>query len=151
MNLLRRIIKTPVEFYQSHINRKNRRKLTNRTPTIISSNCTGGILYHWLGLQFKSPFINLWMTNDDFLTAMENFSEFIHTPIKEFKDTTKSYPVGIGAHGVKIYFQHYRSWNEAISKWEERMQRIDTSNMVVMLSNYNGIGAVSNNAAIQGG
>ena len=60
---------------QDRINFKNRSRLTNLTPTIITSNCTGGFLYHWLGLEFRSSFINLYMTPEDFLTAMEHFEE----------------------------------------------------------------------------
>mgnify|MGYP002241443975 FL=1 len=47
---------------QNNINKKNRKRLYNMKPTIIASNCTGGFIYHWLGLQFQSPFINLYMT-----------------------------------------------------------------------------------------
>ena len=43
----------------------------------------GGVLYHWLGLKFNSPFINLFMSNNDFLFAMENFDDFLRTPIIE--------------------------------------------------------------------
>ena len=63
---------------QERINRKNRSKLTNLSPSLVCSNCTGGFLYHWLGLRFYSPFINLYMTNEDFLTALENWDLFIH-------------------------------------------------------------------------
>lgn len=123
----------------SLINWRNRIKLTNKTPTIIASNCTGGFLYHWLHLKFNSPFINLWMSNDDFITAMENFDNFINIPLEECHDSGMSYPVGIGYKGTKIYFQHYKTWEEATAKWEERKKRINPDNMVVMLSNFKGI------------
>ena len=58
---------------QDHINQRNRKRLTNSTPTIIASNCTGGFLYHWLDLGFKSPFINLYMTQEDFFDCYGEF------------------------------------------------------------------------------
>lgn len=122
---------------QDAINEKNRKRLTNHTPTLICSNCTGGFLYHWLGLQFQSPFINLYMDNDDFLTAMEHFDEFIATPLTEDTNSEKPYPVGIGIHGVKVHFMHYPDFISAIEKWEERKQRIDRHNMAIMLTNLN--------------
>lgn len=91
------------------------------------------------------------MTNDDFLTAMEHFQEFINTPLIECLDSDKDYPVGIGYKGVKIYFQHYHSWDEAIIKWNERLPRIDHTNIAIILSNYNGIGAESHNTQHTGG
>lgn len=126
-----------VSIRQKCINRKNRSRLVNKKPTLICSNCTGGVLYHWLGLQFNSPFINLYMDNPDFIIAMENFDEFIQGDIKEYTDNTLNYPVGIGCHGEKIHFMHYSSFPEAISKWNERKQRINKENMAVMLTNFN--------------
>lgn len=125
------------------IDRRNRKRLTNRTPTLISSNCTAGVLYHCLGLEFRSPFINLWLTNDDFVTAMENFDDFLATPLTRDTESPKPYPVGIGFKGVRIYFLHYSSWEEAIHKWEERKKRIDRDNMAIMLTNLATPGAES--------
>ena len=77
---------------------------------------------------------------EDFVKALENFDEFIDTPIQEVKDSGKDYPVGVGALGIKVYFMHYKSFAEAIEKWNERKQRINKNNMGVMLSNYAGGG-----------
>ena len=75
------------------------------------------------------------MSNEDFLTAMENFDEFIEGPIKEDIACGKDYPVGVGVHGERIHFMYYPDFNTAISKWNERKTRIDRSNMAIMLSN----------------
>ena len=98
---------------QERINRKNRSKLTNLSPSLVCSNCTGGFLYHWLGLRFYSPFINLYMTNEDFLTALENWDLFIHSEIKEVKNSGFDYPVGEGLLGVKIHFVHYKAFADS--------------------------------------
>lgn len=123
---------------QERINRKNKKRLKNKDITIISSNCTGGFLYHWLGMQFRSPFINLYMTPDDFIIAMEHFDEFIEYPITEKKDTKLGYPIGIGGNNTLIHFMHYATFEEAIEKWNERRKRINTENMCVILSNGGG-------------
>lgn len=36
---------------------KMREALTNMTPTFLCPNCIGGILFHDLGLQFRSPVV----------------------------------------------------------------------------------------------
>lgn len=128
-------------FLENRKNTRLRKRLTNSAPTLICSNCAGGIIYHWLGLQFQSPFINLYMSNEDFLIAMENIEEFLSTPIVEETDTDKPYPVGIGYKGVRINFMHYKTFEEAIRKWEERKSRINFSNLGVVLSNYKGADA----------
>lgn len=127
VNIIQRFIRRR----QEKINENNRKRLINRTPTLICSNCTGGVLYHWLGLKFQSPFINLYMDNDDFLTAMENFDEFINGDIIEDTNSGKSYPVGIGYGGCKIHFMHYKSFEDGIKKWNERKARINKDNMAI--------------------
>lgn len=97
-----------LEWIQNSINKCNRRHLKNTEVSLLCSNCTGGILYHWLGLRFNSPFINLYMTENDFLTAMEHFDDFFATPITQCTDSDKEYPVGIGYGGTKIHFMHYK-------------------------------------------
>lgn len=79
---------------QNKINYDNRKKLINQNPTLICSNCLGGFLYHWLGLKFTSPFINLYMSNNDFILALENWDDLIHQPI--FKDNSNDIPYPIG-------------------------------------------------------
>ena len=134
------LIKSWFAYRRECINRCNKKRLTNFTPTLICSNCTGGMIYHWLGLQFRSPFINLWMTNEDFLLALESFDDFINTPLlcdKKYSEQY-NYPVGIGFGGVRVFFMHYKSWEDAIAKWNQRVKRIDRDNMAVMLTNFNG-------------
>lgn len=121
--------------YNDRINRHNRKRLTNFSPTIIASDCTGGIIYKWLGLKFNSPFINLYMDNNDFMTALENFDDFIGGDILEDKGAIKPYPIGIGEHGEKIHFMHYPDFATAVKKWNERKARIDKQNMGIIFSN----------------
>ena len=70
-----------ISFVQKIFNKVNRKKLKNKDFTLVTSNCTGGILYHWLGLKFRSPFINLYMSNEDYIKALENFELFLSTPM----------------------------------------------------------------------
>ena len=65
------------------------------------------------------------LTPEDFVRALENFDEFIDTPIQKVKDSGKDSPVGVGAYGIKSYFMHYESFAVATEKWNERKRRID--------------------------
>lgn len=132
------IKKIILDFLHDRINKKNKRRLLNDEPTLIASNCAGGFIYHWIGLQFQSPFINLFLTPEDFITALEHFDEFINTPVKEYKNSGQDYPVGIAALGIKIYFMHYKTFEEALAKWDERKKRINKDNLGVMLCNFSG-------------
>lgn len=125
---------------QNKINVNNRKRLINASPTLVCSNCTGGFLYHWLGLRFNSPFINLFLWPKDFVCALENWEEFISSEITEVASNAY-YPVGqIITRGgvVHIHFMHYNSFNEAIIKWNERKARMekDPDKIGFMLTNW---------------
>lgn len=133
---IKEICRKWLDYRQKRINLKNRERLTNQSPAIISSNCLGGIMYHWLGLKFNSPFINLFFSNDDFIKLLENWDAFINTEIVEDKKANENYPVGIGFSDIRIHFMHYQSFEEAIEKWNIRKQRINLDNAVVIFSNF---------------
>lgn len=124
--------------HQTQLNEQYRKRLKNSDFTLICSNCFGGIFYHWLGLKFNTPFINLWLTNEDFIKAVANWDKFIDHPIVEDKEADMGYPVGISLDGIRIYFQHYKTFDEAIEKWNTRKNRINHSKIVFLLTNWNG-------------
>ncbi|WP_044976733.1 DUF1919 domain-containing protein [Ruminococcus sp. HUN007] len=123
-------------FVQERINKNNRDRLINQRPTLVCSNCTGGFLYHWLKLEFCSPFINLYLTPNDFITMLEDFDNFLEYGIKEVKNSEYDYPLGIGLHDELIHFMHYNSFENAIDAWNRRMHRFDKNNMGIMLTNF---------------
>lgn len=137
------IIQKIKSYLQNRIDRNNKTRLTNLEPCLVCSNCTGGFLYHWLGLRFNSPFINLYLTPKDFVTALENWNEFISSPIIEIK-TTLQYPIGQvvigGGKAILIHFMHYPDYDSAITKWNERKSRMnmDPNKIGFMLTNWDG-------------
>lgn len=78
---------------QERINLNNRMRLKYNSPTLVCSNCTGGFIYHWLGLRFNSPFINLFLWPKDFVCALENWDEFINSEVTEVISEL-IYPIG---------------------------------------------------------
>ena len=58
------------------LNKKNRRNLLNRNFSLISANCTGGIISHDLGLQFLSPTVNLFMNGKDFVKFCSDLKHY---------------------------------------------------------------------------
>lgn len=76
-------------------NSKKRKKLKNSDFTIISSNCVGGVIYHDLGLQFKSPTINLWFKPKDYLKFLSDLDKYLEMELSEETDKDVDYPVGL--------------------------------------------------------
>lgn len=126
------------DILQKRINQRNRSHLLNQTPTLICSNCTGGFLYHWLGLQFRSPFINLYLTPSDFISALSHLREFVNYDFQQLEHNPYPYPVGVGLNGELIHFVHYKTFKQAKEIWQIRTKRMDYHNLGIMLTNWGG-------------
>jgi uncharacterized protein (DUF1919 family) len=108
---------------------RRRKKLLNRQFAIIANNCWGGEIYKYFDLPFNSPFIGLFLFPDCFLTLLENLDALDLESIKvgyqsKYYENDCAYPVGILEHGIEIHFLHYKSLEEAQSKWKRRAQRL---------------------------
>lgn len=124
MNLLQRI-----EWYL--YKKLKRRKLKNITPTIIASNCNGEYWYNDMGLRFLSPTINLSFDMNDYVKMLENLKWYMEQMIQPYQDDRFDYPTGM-LGDIEIRFNHYKSFEEAVQKWEERKKRIDWDNLFIL-------------------
>ncbi|HHF4939029.1 TPA: DUF1919 domain-containing protein [Haemophilus influenzae] len=118
------------------INRSLQRKLTNQGMTVISANCVGAFILHDLHQPFNSPFVNLYLSPQDFLRYLQNM-DFYRTQPLTFVQTEKSYPVGKLAD-LEIHFMHYHSEQEANEKWQLRTSRMKLDNLFIMMTDRDG-------------
>lgn len=119
-----------------HYKQKKCRKLKQTDFTIISSGCSGTIMYCDLGLPYLSPTINLAIEMKDFIKMVENLKWYMTGEIIELKKDT-AYPVG-PLRDIELHFMHYRSFEEAVSKWEERKKRINWDKIFIVGNAWNG-------------
>lgn len=131
----RRIEDKIIFFLRNNYNRRKRKRLININPSLITNNCSGGIICHDLGLKFNSPTVNLFMSADDFIKLVNNLEYYAKCePIQVFREDAE-YPVGIlqrGGEIITLYFMHYRTFEEAKNKWIERGARIDYNNINII-------------------
>lgn len=106
--------------------------------TIISNNCSGGAILHELGMEFKTPTINLQILPEEYPKYCQNFRKYMEEDLKEYKDISEEHktylykmfggvpdmPFGI-ISDVMVCFQHYGTFEEAKQKWDERKAKID--------------------------
>ena len=111
---------------------KRRKRLLDKDITILANNCNAGFIYHDLGLQFKSPTINLFFYKDHFFTFLEHLDEYLAEEIRECKSPQHipeiNYPVcNLGSGDlpvIELHFNHYPNFQEAHDIWEKRKKRI---------------------------
>lgn len=124
--------------------RKKRLKRDISSLTIISRNCIGGIIYHDLGLQFKSPIINMYIETKDFLLLCNDLMSFfsLDTTLVQKDDCNFDFPVGIltskKGQSITLYFMHYDNFSSAKEKWYERCSRVNYNNILIIFEDlYN--------------
>ena len=125
------------------LNEKFRRLFNNLDISIISSNCTGGILSHDLGLQFKSPTVNLFFRAEDFIKFCENLKYYLE--IDEFVECidpkiieNRKYPI-VYLGDLLVFLVHYSSIEEAQNKWNERKKRLNWDNILIINTDREGM------------
>lgn len=101
---------------------------------LITNNCLAGYLYHDWKMQFLSPTINLQMDNDTFIRFCASLPGSLDWDFEEVKIQDQNFyrrfhrendPFPVGRfQGGEVYFQHYRSFEEAVQCWDRRAERL---------------------------
>lgn len=105
--------------------------LRNRNPSIIASNCNGEFIYYDMKLRFMSPTINLSFDMNDYVKLLENLEWYMDQNIEKYEDERFDYPTGM-LGDIEIHFNHYKTFEEAVEKWEERKKRINWNNLFII-------------------
>lgn len=108
------------------------------TPTIFSCNCTGGVMYHELEWKFLSPTVNLYMSCEDFIKFCENFEYYFSIELEPYEgEIVREYPI-CTLGDLTLYMVHYRSFEEARDKWNERKKRVNKYNIRIIATDRDG-------------
>lgn len=115
-----------------------RSHLINTSPSFLCSNCIGGILFHDLAIQFRSPTINLMMTQPDFVKFVLNLEYYLSLELQFFNKPGYVCPCAY-LGDITVHFTHYATAQEATAKWNERKTRIDWDNSFVFALERDGL------------
>lgn len=115
--------------------RSVRSRLKNTELTIISQNCIGGVFSHDMGLEFRSPTVNLFLPAADFIKFVENLQYYLNEELE--MSWGETYPIGKLAD-IELHFVHYETCEQAQSAWERRKKRVDFSKIVVLSTDRDG-------------
>lgn len=105
--------------------------------TIISNNCTGGAVSHELGMEFKSPTVNLQILPEEYPRFCQNIHRYMETELTADADMDGHRDMIIKMFGgvpdfpfgrlddILVCFQHYPTFEDAKAKWNERRAKMD--------------------------
>lgn len=102
--------------------------MKNEKYTIITFNCAGGVIYHKLYHEFMSPTINLFINNKEFIKFIMNIKEYMRYDLGFIEMEGINYLVA-KLNDITIYFDHYKSNEDAKEKWNTRKKRINYHNL----------------------
>lgn len=115
---------------------KMRKGLVNNSVSVFSSNCVGCCVLHDLGLQFNSPFVNLFVNAEDYMKYLRNPQKY---NAMEFTELESEFPYPLGQLGdLTFHFVHYASFEQAVSAFKRRVERINYENLFVIFSEKDG-------------
>lgn len=105
--------------------------------SIVCNNCHGGILYRTLGMECRSPFKNLFLSARDLLLMLSDMKYYLSvTPqfVRWEADPHGRwvYPV-MAIDGVELHFNHDKTVEDALEKWERRCKKFNYDNMFVSI------------------
>lgn len=111
--------------------------LKSRKMTILSNNCSAGILYHYLSLEFNSPTINMFIKDMDYLRLCSNLQYYMELSLvfdhSEYNDNLEiQYPV-CRCGDIFLYFNHSKTFEDAVNDWERRKKRINWKETVILM------------------
>lgn len=122
---------------------RKRKQLNTEEVSILCNNCTAGFILHDLNLKFNTPTINMFFAGTDFFDFVEHLEFYINQSLVEYINLndikSANYPIAIlPGNGefkdLELHFLHYKSFDEANNKWEERKQRINWDKLFVIWS-----------------
>ena len=108
--------------------------------SILSCNCTGGVLMHEYNMKFMTPTVNYYMKATDFVKFVENLEQYLNAPITNSTDGESEelhYPVFM-IEDIKIYGVHYRNIEEFTEMWNRRKKRLRMDNIFCIFTDRDG-------------
>lgn len=132
-NLKRKFVE---KFFRKSIVLDMRNHLKNQDFTIISSDCIGGLIYHDIQREFKSPTINMAIPAPSFIKLCSNLQYYMTIEPRSI-ESKECYPVMI-IDDVIVNGIHYHSFEELKDSWNKRKKRINYNNIFMIFTDKDG-------------
>ncbi|MDT0553833.1 MAG: hypothetical protein BM563_05830 [Bacteroidetes bacterium MedPE-SWsnd-G1] len=103
-------------------------QLKNTEFVIVADDCWGAAVYQWYGRSYNSPFAGVGIYGDCFIKLLSDFDEYMKKELKFVTETKYpqrplNYPMAL-LGDVELHFTHYKTKEDAGTKWERRTQRM---------------------------
>lgn len=128
--------------------KKRAAKLRTHDFSIISNNCWGGFVYQHYDLPYLSPTAGIYFFAEDYIRFLKNLRYYLEHDVMSISAAQSKYKdILIGMHqenvpiglidDVEIVFLHYKTFEEAVEKWNRRKARVNWDNLYIKMSYMN--------------
>ncbi len=122
--------------------------LKNKTFTIISNNCWGGVMTRDFGLSYRSPTCGTFFFAKEYLAFCSDLRASMNAELQQIDVTQSKYKEQLLARygtnvivgkvlDAEVVLLHYDSFEEAKLKWDRRKARVNWDNLVVKFNDQN--------------
>lgn len=122
--------------------------ITNSNITIVAPDCGSYYLHQHFGMKYNTPFVDNYISIDNYLAILENFNNIDFNNIREVNrdmylreggekvDAEYKYPIVCLDDQFIIHPMHCINFQEFKTKWLNRVQRMNFHNLVFMFCDY---------------
>lgn len=111
--------------------RKEINKDLIKDASIVATNCIGGEISNALGFRFNSPFVNMTMPRNDFVTLCSHFREYMMCEPEIMEgDYPTVYLGGDGLEKVMIRYIHDTDKDKVYNDFMKRRERINYDKLI---------------------
>ena len=129
-----------------------KKKLVSKNFSIVSNNCYAGWVYRYFDLPYETPTVGLFIMPGDYVKLIYNLKHYFLESTLTFISPSNSkykseislkdsrfgnYPIGL-LDDIEIHFLHYKTEEEALSKWIRRLKRFNWDNIIIKFNDQNG-------------
>lgn len=113
-------------------------KLNKCNFSVVSNTCVGGFMLHDYKQKFNSPFINTYIPIRSYLLLINDFENNLKQKMINNKELSQKNNCPVGTiydkHGndINFYFAHSKSFEEALSDWNRRINRINYNKLIFL-------------------
>ena len=111
------------------------RRLQRSQLSIFSINCFGGLISHTLGLPFRSPFVNMFFNDKEYIRFLRAPRVYLEEQLifkeKAFERNQKIYYPVFTLGNIDLHFNHYSINNE--NNFNKRRTKINWYNIFVTM------------------
>lgn len=140
MGIKREII-LPLRIFQiSYFDFNKYIKIKESNISILSDNCFAGFLYHYFGLKFLTPTINMYCDHEAYYSFLENLQENMTRQMEKVEDYAETpflgrfmFPRGrVGK--VEWQFNHDVEFETAAARWKRGCERFNWNNYLTIMT-----------------